>query len=214
MSSSELLYTAIGDSLTVGVGSSPFSPGFVGRYAFFTEQVFNCPVITKVFARIGATTEEVLASLSIPEVTYNLAYSDIITMTAGGNDLIHAAEMYLLNHNENDFSKALENSMKNVSRIIEHIVNTHTNQKNYMIRLIDLYNPLPNIQLSNKWISAFNAHLKNFSTLPHVNVVEVETLFSHHQKTLLSPDHIHPNDLGYDKIADALYLSGYAPLKV
>lgn len=82
-------YLAIGDSLTVGFGALP-SRGWVSRYRAETERLFRRPVVCRKAAKIGATSGEVLRMITRMPGEW-IARADIITITAGGNDLIRAA---------------------------------------------------------------------------------------------------------------------------
>ena len=88
-------YCGLGDSLTVGVGSNIFEKGFIGKYLFLTrKRPFNQPIAPAVFARVGATTGDILKSFEHPFVCRTIKEAEIITITAGGNDLIDAAEQF------------------------------------------------------------------------------------------------------------------------
>ncbi|MGE7625346.1 hypothetical protein ACQKMD_20790 [Viridibacillus sp. NPDC096237] len=92
-----LRYLAIGDSLTVGIGVLFLDPGFVEYYRGLSQQILKKSVFYKKCARSGATTEDVLIMLHFPSVTESVKYADIITITAGGGDLINAAKKFLIN---------------------------------------------------------------------------------------------------------------------
>ncbi|RYM06205.1 hypothetical protein EWH99_03745 [Sporolactobacillus sp. THM7-7] len=78
-------YVALGDSLTVGVGSTLFLPDFVAHYRKTLETVLRQPVGLRVLAKNGATTEDILYALQHPEVEKTIREADVITITAGGN---------------------------------------------------------------------------------------------------------------------------------
>lgn len=205
-----LNYVALGDSLTVGVGSAIFTPGFVGDYTLLSQSALCAPICPRVFAKIGATTDEILQSLSIPEVAYHISHADIITLTAGGNDLIHAAEAFLVNHKVQDLETAVNQSTANISKIICKIHELNPPEKHtYILRILDLYNPFPNISETRPWIHAFNTHLASFSSMPHIGIANIYSPFEGRQKELLSSDHVHPNPKGYKVMAEATYRLGY-----
>ncbi|MGE6260976.1 GDSL-type esterase/lipase family protein [Heyndrickxia sporothermodurans] len=205
-------YCAIGDSLTVGVGSSFFTKGLITRYVYLTREVLNAPVIPSVFGKIGATTGDILNSLNNPIIRRRIENSEIITITAGGNDLIHAAEQYLLDKNEEDFFYALENGNKNLKAIIHQIVEFKQKDALYIIRMMNLYNPFSDIKGTDTWVEAYNQNIERLARSPIVKVANIHDLFYGKEKELLSMDHIHPNSQGYHIIADALSQLGYAPL--
>lgn len=81
-------YLAFGDSLTVGFGA-PDGRGFVYSFKMKVEQWLNVPVQLIQAGTNGATTSELLQTLeSDPQIQKDIQEADIITITAGGNDLI------------------------------------------------------------------------------------------------------------------------------
>lgn len=206
-------YVAIGDSLTVGLGSDLFSPGFVGRYAEDASHALHRQILIDKFARSGATSGEILQALYVPMICDALGTSDIITLTAGGNDLIDAAEIYLKEQNEKKLFLALETAINNIKEMIERIHNLHDPlQHQYIMRILNLYNPFPNIPQADPWIQRFNAHLAEYTRFPHIKIADIYSAFHGREQELLSPHGIHPNTHGYEVMANALNQIGYTPL--
>lgn len=200
-----LHYVALGDSLTVGVGTPLFTRTFVDRYVELSEQALGHCIYVNVFARVGATTKEILQCLSKPEVAVKIANADIITVTAGANDLIHAAEKFLITKKMQDLNDALNKSIMNIARIIDEIHDVNPPDKNiYIIRLVNLYNPFPNNPKADSWIQDFNAYLARFSRMPHIDIVDIYHPFAGRQR-----DCVHPNATGYNVMAEAAYQLGY-----
>jgi lysophospholipase L1-like esterase len=209
------LYVALGDSLTVGVGAALFSPGFVQRYQRFAMDELHDLVYVQTHAHPGFQTADVLLELKNDLVREQLQSADIITITAGGNDLIEAARKYQDDKNEDDFSSALKKCMENYHKIMNEIKVLKKESINpYIIRLVDLYNPLPQDPLAEKWIKKFNSQLKGFVKAPFVSVAQIEKVFKGHETQYLSLDGVHPNDFGYEKIADVLNQLGYGELSL
>ncbi|MEW9502672.1 GDSL-type esterase/lipase family protein [Jeotgalibacillus marinus] len=207
-------YVALGDSLTTGVGILPFDPGFVERYAGLTRGKLNMPVRLYKHDKVGATTSDLLQSLRSDD--YNktvLRHADIITVTIGGNDLIQAGKAFLQNKDENVLFQALDTSIKNISAIIT-ILNELVSKYEgpFIIRLTNLYNPLPQVPQADIWVQKFNEHLQGFSSISNLKVANIYSIFKGNTKTLLSSDGIHPNQQGYDQMARAVYNLGYNPL--
>jgi lysophospholipase L1-like esterase len=208
-------YIALGDSLTVGIGASIFLPGFVQRYQILAISELQEPVYVQTFAHPGFQSLDVLLELNNDLLMEQIKYADIITITAGGNDLIQAARKFEEDQNEEDFSIALKRCMDNYWKIIKTINTLKNDSVNpYIIRLIDLYNPFPENPLAEKWIKKFNLQLKNFVKVPYISVVQIDRVFKGHETDYLSIDGIHPNDRGYEKIAEALHYSGYGELSL
>ncbi|XJZ28968.1 GDSL-type esterase/lipase family protein [Bacillota bacterium Lsc_1132] len=207
------LYVALGDSLSAGVGTGFFSPGFVQRYRRMAEMELEERVLVQVFAHPGFQTKDILHELDDDFIKEEIQKADIITITGGGNDLIHAARKYLQDQNERDFSIALKKSMENISNIIKIIQKLKMNAvKPYIIRIVNLYNPLSNDPLAIKWIKKFNQHLKSFAVNDTIAIVQMDKAFKDYEKEYLTMDGIHPNDIGYERIAESLHRLGYGGL--
>jgi lysophospholipase L1-like esterase len=208
-------YIALGDSLTVGIGASFLSPGFVQRYQILAMSELQEPVNVQTYAHPGYQSHDILLELNNDFLMEQIKNADIITITAGGNDLIQAARKFEEDQNEEDFSIALKRCMDNYQRIIKTINVLKNDSANpYIIRLIDLYNPFPENPLAEKWIKKFNLQLKNFVKVPYISVVQIDRVFKGHETEYLSIDGLHPSDRGYEKIAEALHHLGYGELSL
>lgn len=205
-------YCGIGDSLTVGVGSILFTKGFITRYLYLTGKVLKAPILPSTFGKIGATTGDILDSLNNKFVAKEIEEADIITITAGGNDLIDAAENFAEDKNEDDFFIALESGKRNLKNIIHRIMEIKQKQDPYIVRMMNLYNPFPELMVADKWVEAFNHNIERLKKPPIIKVADIHDLFLNREKELLFFDHIHPNYKGYAIIADALSRLGYEPL--
>ncbi|MCA0988278.1 GDSL-type esterase/lipase family protein [Guptibacillus algicola] len=197
-------YSAIGDSLTLGTGTILFSPTFPDYYRTGIEQTVGKRVNLQKYARNGATTGDVRSWL---EQSLPIALGDIITITAGGNDLIDAAEEFALTNNEAALQEALMSSCSNMKWIVEYLVKI-ANEKPQMIRFVNLYNPYPDLHFAEEWIKKFNKNLISCTKNEDVEVADVFNLFKGREGCLLSFDGIHPNECGQFLIAEALIKTG------
>ena len=206
-----ITYVALGDSLTVGVGASFLAPGFVAGYARLIEKELNKPVCSTIYARSGSETGQVLNIVENPALHARINQANIITISAGGNDLINASKEFA----ETGEVTELTQSMKECQHNMKEIINTIHELKMkcgvpYIIYLLNLYNPLPQIPLADKWVQLFNRHLDNFANGNTIRVADIYSVFKGRQDELLSKrDHIHPNDRGYHEIAQTLIQLGY-----
>ncbi|WP_408006234.1 GDSL-type esterase/lipase family protein [Pseudalkalibacillus sp. A8] len=211
MDENKLRYTALGDSLTAGVGTL-FSPGFVSRYSESLEGASNRKVIRTVFARNGATTKQILDFLSKDNVRDAVFNADVITITAGGNDLKKAARTYFITNDQNVFPTVIKKIMKNIAMLIQQIYNIkEDSDMPYIIRLVGLYNPFPFLSYSDTWIKTFNHRLERFQS-DNLKVANIYEAFKKGGGNVLSIDGMHPNGYGYKIIADELASLGYDPL--
>ncbi|KOP78634.1 hypothetical protein AMS59_12475 [Lysinibacillus sp. FJAT-14745] len=211
MDFNHLRYLAIGDSLTVGIGVPFLDPGFVEYYRCLSQQILKKRIFHQKFARSGATTEDVLTILNAPIVTEAVKCANIITITAGGNDLINAAKKFQINKNEESVSRAIKQAGKNISKILERIHHLDKQDK-YILRLQNLYNPFSDIPIADEGIRAFNSLIKSFGREMNVKVADIYSVFKGNEKAFISSGGVHPNSRGYYQMALALNKLGYSPL--
>ena len=209
-----LQYTALGDSLTVGVGAGLFEPGFVQRYKRKMEEDLNEDVSLLVFAKSGLETSDILAMLNEPFIMEQVKKADVITITGCGNDLLQSLEIYEKEKDEHVFLEASSHCQKNYSGMLEKIGDIKGDKDTrYLVRLLNLYNPFPSIELADRWISGFNMHLKQLESAPQIKVIDTYAVFKGREKEYLSIDRVHPNSRGYEAMAEKLRAAGYGPLK-
>lgn len=84
-------YVALGDSITTGYGLADGEKSFVDHFAEAEG------LEATVAAAEGATSADLLAGLSSPELLADVAQADVVTVTIGGNDLLGALYSYLAN---------------------------------------------------------------------------------------------------------------------
>jgi lysophospholipase L1-like esterase len=210
----KLRYTALGDSITVGVGSASLHyKGYVPRYKEFTEIALGVRLKTRNFAHSGDTTEQILKKVMKKEVFKRVLRSDIITITAGGNDLIQAAKVFFKTYEEDALFEALAGCKANMTKLLCAIAEEKDRQNEpYIVRICNLYNPYSEVESAVKWVGLFNEHLKSFCRFPNVKIADLYSAFLGREKELLWWDSIHPNSRGYQAIAVALYELGYDEL--
>jgi lysophospholipase L1-like esterase len=194
-------YLAFGDSLTVGFGA-PEGHGFVSIFQQKVEQLLKVPVHLKHAGTNGATTSELLQTLeSDPQIQQDIQEADIITITAGGNDLIQAAIPFFYQGDPVYLKSALQTYESNYKKLMLQIEALRKGiQKPYLMALIGLYNPLPQVPDAAYWVQRFNLFLRKLEQ-PHIHIVQVYDAFVGQDSCYLSEDAIHPNEQGYDVLA-------------
>jgi lysophospholipase L1-like esterase len=201
-------YVAIGDSLTVGYGAEP-GYGFVSHFKKRIEDGLHISVTLTNAGVNGATTSDILEVLETdPELRTAVAHAELITITAGGNDLLQAALPYFYDKNPDYLKSALQSYESNYSRLIAQIkaIKAEANQGNdkYVLALIGLYNPIPLVPDAAYWLQRFNLFLKKLEKTQQISVVPLYDAFQGKESTLLYNDHIHPNAQGYELIEEQL----------
>ena len=207
-----LRYLAIGDSLTVGIGIPFLDPGFVEYYRCLSQQILRKRISYQKYARSGATTEDVLTMLNDPIVAKAVNCANIITITAGGDDLINAAKGFIINKSEESISHAIKQSGNNISKILEKIHHLDKQDK-YILRLMNLYNPFIDIPIADEAIRAFNSLINSFCRELNVKVADIYSVFKGNEKVILSSGGVHPNSRGYYQMALAFSSLGYSQLE-
>ncbi|MBU9723380.1 MULTISPECIES: GDSL-type esterase/lipase family protein [Bacillaceae] len=203
-----LYYTALGDSISAGVGAY-LRDGFVKAYHHKLEHHLRLPVYLHLYAQPRITSYQLLTFLYDPNVRRDIARAHIITINIGGNDLIQANKRY----KEIGDPQVLEQShyylYNNVKQILSVIHEIKANEpQNYLIQLIGIYNPYPKLPYSDHWIGKTNESLYQLATSYKNTVyIDVYPVFQQNGKGLFSFGGIHPNGKGHQMIADELLRS-------
>lgn len=198
-----LNYTALGDSITAGVGAY-VSSDFTKHYARMLQNYYRTSVKRKVNAKRRTTSSELQQMLQSPPIQRDISHADLITITIGGNDLLQANRGFERTRD----SAILENAVKQYEQHMKMIIATIESTKGYtqspyLIQLIGLYNPYPEIPYSAYWIHQFNQVLHSMSS-QHIQYVDLQSIFSYYGKDVLFLNHIHPNARGHYLIAQQL----------
>ncbi|WP_162297926.1 GDSL-type esterase/lipase family protein [Halalkalibacillus sediminis] len=206
-----IVYKALGDSLTVGVGAF-FSKGFVGRYAEKSVNHLQRPIRTQVIAKRKMTSHDLVKLTRDEHQLKSISQANIITITIGGNDLLEANRLFLSTYHPEFFEQSAFDLYMNVSTILYRIKKAKTNEGSpYLIRIIGLYNPYPQLSYSDYWVERYNQILRSFSS-DHIVFIDIYPFFQRTDRNLLSFDGLHPNKHGYEIIANETAEKGYFPL--
>ncbi|QWU16435.1 Lysophospholipase L1 [Paenibacillus sophorae] len=207
-------YTAIGDSLTTGFGAMPGS-GFVPVYRRMSEVSLRNFVAYTNLGINGMTTAELEQRVRYNSLfRQSLREADIITISIGGNDLIHAAKA-VARHSSPPFSifqTTLKESRQHFAGIMGQIYQAKAGAgKPYIIRIIGLYNPYPQMEEASGWVQQFNRQMAQYNNRV-CGFADIYGAFTGHERQLLSIDNLHPNGKGYRIIAERLHKLGYGNL--
>jgi lysophospholipase L1-like esterase len=207
-------YTAIGDSLTTGFGALPGN-GFVPVYRRMAEARLRVPIELSNFGVNGLTTDGLEQRLK-GDYNYRLAISEaeLITLSIGGNDLIKAAKA--AGSRPGDLAPVLQKALRECKRNLNDIMGTLSQLKAgmrrpYIIRIVGLYNPYPQLTEATDWVRQFNRYAAAYSS-PVCRFASIYNEFAGNERGLLSIDHLHPNGRGYRVIAGKLDTLGYGRL--
>ncbi|WP_208559958.1 SGNH/GDSL hydrolase family protein [Marinilactibacillus kalidii] len=222
---------AIGDSLTEGVGDSTHRGGYVPMVAdLLKENTHVKSVETANYGHAGDTSKQLLTLLKENEdAQTDLKEATIITITIGGNDIVKNFGKVGLNGSVEDFEPTIQAYEKNLNQIFE-LLNQYNDQATMYI--YGLYNPyhyyFSEFQELQAVFDLWNQRTLQFAEdRPNVRFVEIDSRFnpSEAPQEIESPeesadsldeiqdknhpylykeDLFHPNDSGYQIMAQAL----------
>ncbi|WP_259617266.1 GDSL-type esterase/lipase family protein [Paenibacillus doosanensis] len=210
-SKDKIQIVALGDSLSAGTGDLS-GRGYVGQVKEKLEKQFGKPVfILNNFAIPGFTTGDVLKDMEAKkDIGKAIGQADLILLTAGGNDLFEGGQGIFNGSSDEGFNPgAAKERMPAALKRLEQILDTVAKQNpNAIVCYVGLYHPFLDLDdkregsvLIDEWNrSAFEIVNK------HNNMVLVPTydLFELNLNKYLYTDHFHPNQDGYERIAERI----------
>lgn len=203
-------YLALGDSLTVGIGSL-FGSGFVPLYQKRLEYHLRSTVLVSNQGINGLTSQRLLSMVKYNQYLRNLiVHADIITISIGGNDLIQAARSTRWNLSSPLFTQTLDVCEHNMREILSQIQSLKKDSP-YFIRLVGLYNPLSKNEAAYHWVKQYNDFLTSLDS-HKIATAQLLYAFQGRERELLFLDKVHPSSKGYRVIESQLDRTGYAPL--
>lgn len=199
---------SIGDSLTFGVGDSTERGGYI---PYLQEQLEAEKGIKEaVFTNYGVKgnrTVELLDQLYKREVREAIKGSDMVIITTGGNDVMKVVKENFSGLMLEDFAQEKEHYERNFATIIKTIrqINEDT-----VICVIGLYNPFyeyfSEIEEMDMILEEWNDISKKIlQKYEHAYFVNISDIFQESEENLLYTDYFHPNDTGYQLIAEEVY---------
>jgi lysophospholipase L1-like esterase len=223
-----LIYVALGDSLTVGTGAS--YKGYVDRYADYLRTDTRTQVCVINLGQDGQTSSELLHALRNDAYSrQTVSAASIITFNTGLNDLGHAGLAYENGtcggaDNQDCLRAAVETFKENWDAIIAELLSLRSSS-NTIIRTIGMgHTPkifvddaittwpsegkIEDFRVLKPYVEEVNNHIATTTADNDVPYVEVYL-----EKGHVNSDGVHPNDEGYQVIAEQLRELGYKPLE-
>ncbi|RYM05676.1 GDSL family lipase [Sporolactobacillus sp. THM7-7] len=199
--------TALGDSLTEGVGDAK-EGGYTGiTERLLTEQKSVAKVTLDNFGHRGDMSQDLLNVLKRPEVRESIRESDMIFLTIGGNDLFSVLRKHFMNLTVSDFTAEQRVFTKNLNRIFTDIRKLNPSARIYYF---GLYNPFEDyldeanrdfVPILNRWNENSASTAEKFKSIVFIPTADI---FKGKGDTLLYEDHFHPNRKGYHLFAKRL----------
>lgn len=203
-----LTIAAVGDSLTKGVGDSTKQGGYI---PYLQSKLEVNRGINKVeFSNYGVKgnkTIDLIKRLKSDELQNAIKASDMVILTIGGNDVMKVVRENISHLEKNDFNPAKAQFEKNLYKIIDTIRILHPQ---IPIVLVSLYNPFyawfADVKEMDEILVEWNAIGHDvISTYRNAYFVNIDEVFKNTNDNLLHSDYFHPNNQGYNLIANLLY---------
>jgi len=202
-------YVALGDSLAVGIGARR---GYVDRYASHISSDTGIRVNVVNLGQSGQTSSQLLQALrSDTSLRRTLSQAEVITFNIGINDLGRAGEAYRNGtcggvDNEKCLRTAVETFEENWDAIIAELLSLRSTGDT-IVRTAGIgYTPRVDEDFES-YVEGVNRHVA--TTAANNDVPYAQPYLG---KEYISLDGVHPNNNGYEVIADQLRKLGYSPL--
>ncbi len=199
----KLHIVGLGDSLTRGVGDSE-GLGYVGRFANLLKDDWNQEVSLANLAISGAKALNLIKQLDNAGVQYAVAQAEVIVFTIGGNDLNPGWDK-LGEIDLTQYQGEIESFTRNIRSILDQLRSFNQTAQIYWLGLYNPFEEIEELKGSSENILYWNAAV-NMLALEYENLFVIPTfdLFQTKTKMLLSRDYFHPNDDGYQLMAERL----------
>lgn len=214
-----IFFVAIGDSLTEGIGDLTESGGFVPLLEDMLAEEAKLNLVESVnHGKSGDRSDQVMTRIKrSKEIQEDLANADFITLTVGGNDLMKTIKSDLFNDiNFESFKKPKEDYQKNLEKLLTLI---REYNKTAPIYQLGVYNPFylnfSQITEMQEIVDLWNLTAEeNTKAFDHVYFVPINDNIYSGMNTdneeseegvnnlLSEADNFHPNNLGYQIIAN------------
>jgi lysophospholipase L1-like esterase len=202
-------YVALGDSLAVGIGARR---GYVDRYASYIRTDTDARIRVVNLGESGQTSSQLLQTLrSDSSMRRALSAAEVITFNIGINDLGCAGEAYTNgtcggDDNEECLRTTVETLKVNWDAVIAELLSLRSTGDT-IIRTAGIgYTPRVD-EVFKPYVEEVNRHVATTAASNDIPYAQ-----PYLGKEYLTPDGVHPNDDGYEVIADELRRLGYSPL--
>lgn len=203
--SKEGLLLGLGDSLTRGIGDTD-GKGYIGRVKQKLEETDKSQLSLINLAVSGQVSSQLVAKVKEPQVQAVVKQAKWITITIGSNDLFRSNGRQFETIDLAATKKSLTTYQQNLTQILTSLRAQNPTAK---IIVMGIYNPfsgMENEKLTSQLVADWNSTMLQVAA-NYKNVIVVPTfdLFQIHNQKYLSSDHFHPNETGYQRIADRIY---------
>ncbi|WP_163580418.1 SGNH/GDSL hydrolase family protein [Gracilibacillus saliphilus] len=196
--------TAIGDSLTQGVGDETGNGGYIGILDERLDEQ-DIDVTFDNFGKRGNRTDHLLKRLQEnPEINESLAKADMVLITIGANDIMQIMKDNFMNLTEEPFSEGRGPYGERLSEILDHIISVQPEAEIY---LLGFFNPFEryfgDIEALNQILTRWNNEsLQVTNQYEQVHYIPMQDIYQYERENVFSDDNFHPNHKGYQLMAE------------
>lgn len=203
----KLTVLSAGDSLTQGIGDSTNQGGYLPYLETMLEKEKGIKEVDFYnYGVKGNRTTQLIKRLKTAEMKDTLQKADLVILTIGGNDIMKVVKDNIGNLQLSTFTTEKQSYQKHLTQIVDLIVEENPDAS---IVLVGLYNPFSKWfteikeldEIVADWNKSGQMVLANY---PNAYFVSIEDLFLNANENLLYTDNFHPNDKGYELIAQRL----------
>lgn len=208
-----LTHIVLGDSLAKGYGSE--KDGYVGIATTHLNKDYHLRFQLKNLAKNGVTSKKLISMIQQDDIKKKISTATLITISIGGNDILKLKKKAGMM----EASRLLGNIHKQYTENLTAILSiVREENPDAVIVLSQLYNPLQldgilvNVADSfiNSWNNDISTLAKQFAPIVTIKTNKLLTLDT---KSTWAYDEVHPNDVGYELLAEEM-IKGLSELKV
>lgn len=194
--------TAIGDSLTQGVGDETNRDGYLSTVKRRLSAM-DYRVRIENFGHRGFQTVQVIDRIKEESsVQRSLRRADIVLLTVGANDILQIVRDNILNLDASAFDSEINDYEKRLAELIDLILSYNEEVE---VFLIGFYNPFEGyfdeIEALEDILIDWNVTGESvFESYQTGHFIPIHDLFQIDQVNLLANDNFHPNETGYSLI--------------
>lgn len=206
---------ALGDSLTKGTGDRT-GTGYVGHLKEKLAEATGKPVyVINNLAVNGYRTDQLLADLNDKRsVAETVKQADVVVFTIGGNDLFKFVREELditsAQLDPGELFRSIPEPSERLQQILERLNEINPQATIVYIGLFNPFLDLDNTRTTSLAIARWNE--KAFETIhayPNMILVPTADLFQQNLTDYLYSDHFHPNQQGYERMAERVVQALY-----
>lgn len=199
---------SLGDSLTRGVGDDS-GRGYVTRVVDSLKKSNKKEVAATNLAVSGAKMGDLTKQLQTTGAQYALKQADMIMLTIGGNDLNPKSETAA-----KDFHPDLRQLTIKATEIVTEIRKLNADAPIFWLGLYYPYENITELKGASKVLIEWNAILDEIALkYKNITIIPVYDLFKGKTNKLLYTDRFHPNEAGYELMANRVLQTVNAEMK-